>query len=1344
MVGLGKGNTRSGYIDFKAVAVNLSGAGVGQGARPATPCNLDMSSPRSEGMWSRARTFKKGRNLKELWAKRWTVSGRSPDGAGPSNLLSPVALDFRGASGSSVFLTPRRGVNVPSLLARRCLSDEAPRLKRTPLRLSAVGQGVSPSARPGTASETQAGRECNHDSPLSTRPLPPVQEPRWSVSGAPLSREFVQTSSRFRRLPRADKADLRRAHTLGSSLRRRLFGTLEPRKSLALFNISPGVRGGILSKRMLVEISFPYLAQQCDLCEANLETATICIAHLRKVHGLRRSTFLCFKCGISNIKKHGIECHAAKCTNASRVTRNGMACECCGKMCKSKGGLSLHMRSAHPAAYAAQVRTNIIRQGPPPKRRRWSGQEVDTLQTLMTNLTDTGAILETACARLPARTKEQIRAKVRQLRLKGALAPRVLFGPGDGIIELIEELKMQREVPFEKPISILRSSVLRDLAVKEDRSVSDPILTPLMDEMESTLADLAVVVKVAQDNSGLSLRGQALRNRHFRKGTGSNPPRLNYDRIQEKFNKETGKIARLVLDGSEHRMCPVSIAKVADHFRGKWEAVDRFLGLGQFGSGEVSLNLHLARSISQADVLKARKRIKNGSAAGPDGVTKTLLVKWDLNGAKLARLFNGFLAGGSIPKSLKSNRTTLLPKSKDVAERFSMSNWRPITIGSMILRLFSSVMFHRLASACSTSVRQKGFCKVPGCSENLLIIEGILKVRSTAKVPLAMVFIDLAKAFDSISHKHIQAVLEERLVDPAMVSLIMDSYVGCTTKVRTECGLTPNISMDIGVKQGDPLSPLLFNLAIDPLLRMLESRGQGFLVGTDSFAVLAYADDLVLLSNSWEGMHRNMSILDAFCDLTGLKVNAAKSHGFFIAGGKNVVNRLNNCPTWKLGGAEIDMVGLEGTVKYLGMEISPARGILKPDVLQEIVDMGVKIEGAPLKPTQKVELLRDYGIPRSIYKAVHSSVKQVNLLRADLEIRRLVKKWLHLSPGTANGLLYSNHSDGGLAIPCLSKSNPRSEARRIFRLYHSEDKMVARLVRRTRSPREFIRSWKAGGGDKNLSPEMLRDLLNPEQIKYSKPDCWRRTEFVRWTKLGPQGFGISLFKGDKVSNSWLVKRGRFWWNEAHFIRALQMRANVLPTQEFRHRGAGLTFAPPCRACGKFPETSSHILGQCEKTKLNRMARHNRICNLLAVVARRKSWKVIQEKRVVNVNGSWGVPDLIMTRDSTLMVVDVTIRFEGSVDWLVKARTEKERKYAPHLGALSLEFQSTTSSSHGFVVGVRGKWLRSNFDILKRIGLSKTGARNFAKICSRTTVLKSVDVFQAFNKAVHGKVLPLDL
>jgi len=176
----------------------------------------------------------------------------------------------------------------------------------------------------------------------------------------------------------------------------------------------------------------------------------------------------------------------------------------------------------------------------------------------------------------------------------------------------------------------------------------------------------------------------------------------------------------------------------------------------------------LASPISAAQVLAERKRIKSGSAAGPDGIRKACLVRWDPTGVKLARMFTGFLLARRIPLALKINRTTLIPKTKDKSTWNDVANWRPITIGSKVLRLFSSIMRKRLASVCPINSRQKCFTDTPGCSENLLLVEGALAVSKKEGLPVAMVFIDLAKAF--VSHGHLKRALEQRRTDPAIIA----------------------------------------------------------------------------------------------------------------------------------------------------------------------------------------------------------------------------------------------------------------------------------------------------------------------------------------------------------------------------------------------------------------------------------------------------------------------------------------------------------------------------------------------------------------------------------------------
>ena len=119
----------------------------------------------------------------------------------------------------------------------------------------------------------------------------------------------------------------------------------------------------------------------------------------------------------------------------------------------------------------------------------------------------------------------------------------------------------------------------------------------------------------------------------------------------------------------------------------------------------------------------------------------------------LATLFNILLVSRYQPLEWREMRTVLIPKPGK--NRKGPTNWRPITIGSSIQRLFHRLLAHRLSNIVSLDSNQRGFVKTDGTLANSLILDTIIAERTQARKGTSLISMDLRKAFDSVSHHSI-------------------------------------------------------------------------------------------------------------------------------------------------------------------------------------------------------------------------------------------------------------------------------------------------------------------------------------------------------------------------------------------------------------------------------------------------------------------------------------------------------------------------------------------------------------------------------------------------------------
>lgn len=142
-----------------------------------------------------------------------------------------------------------------------------------------------------------------------------------------------------------------------------------------------------------------------------------------------------------------------------------------------------------------------------------------------------------------------------------------------------------------------------------------------------------------------------------------------------------------------------------------------------------------------------------------------------------------------------------------------------------------------------------------------------------------IVSLDVRKAFDTVSHFSIHRALQHLGIVEGTRSYIAASLTDSNTTIKVGPGIqTRQISIRRGVKQGDPVTPFLFNTVLNELLCTLQSTpGTGGTIADEKIPVLAFADDLLLLKNNDVHLPTILATVTSFFRLRRMSLNAKKS-----------------------------------------------------------------------------------------------------------------------------------------------------------------------------------------------------------------------------------------------------------------------------------------------------------------------------------------------------------------------------------------------------------------------------------------------------------------------------------
>jgi exonuclease III len=294
--------------------------------------------------------------------------------------------------------------------------------------------------------------------------------------------------------------------------------------------------------------------------------------------------------------------------------------------------------------------------------------------------------------------------------------------------------------------------------------------------------------------------------------------------------------------------------------------------------------------IKRGEVMQAALKIGAGKAPGPDGIPIECF-RLPLAAASMCRLMNGVMREGrKAPAEWRV--ATIIPIPKKPNAR-SLDQHRGISLMNLSAKLFNRVLLDRVRPHVDPLLRpeQNGFRKGRSTIHHILTLRRITEEAVAHKLELHMIFVDFRKAFDSVSRTMLPAILDAYGIPLCLQVAICSLYEETSASVRTGDGMTTSFATESGVLQGDILAPFLFTLFIDLALRgTITSEEDGFVIDrrrstrhpAKYITVLAYADDIVLLSSSATGAQNMLTRLETVCKGLGLSINTQKTKSVSI------------------------------------------------------------------------------------------------------------------------------------------------------------------------------------------------------------------------------------------------------------------------------------------------------------------------------------------------------------------------------------------------------------------------------------------------------------------------------
>jgi hypothetical protein len=294
--------------------------------------------------------------------------------------------------------------------------------------------------------------------------------------------------------------------------------------------------------------------------------------------------------------------------------------------------------------------------------------------------------------------------------------------------------------------------------------------------------------------------------------------------------------------------------------------------------------LALESTCTLEEVLAVLKGFKKEKSPGPDGWSVEFYLHFfDILGQELLDVVEDARTRGVINPQLNNTLLVLIPKSNLPR---SFIDFRPISLCNLCYKIISKIITNRLRPILSRTLseEQLGFLKGRQILDAVGVTQECVHSIKSKKQQAILLKLDLRQAFDCVNWNFLHLVLLRCGFGLVFTNWILGCISSATLAVLINGEATKNFRCERGLRQGCPLSPLLFILILEGLSILLKtSQAEGHLSGVKISGLthilhILFADDVLILTSAslaeWTTIH---SLLCTFCAATGLEINHQKS-----------------------------------------------------------------------------------------------------------------------------------------------------------------------------------------------------------------------------------------------------------------------------------------------------------------------------------------------------------------------------------------------------------------------------------------------------------------------------------